>query len=191
MNLIVGIDEVGRGCWAGPLVAGAVLLKTSISGLNDSKLLSKKRREVLAIQIEQTAVYGLGWVWPDQIDTVGLTCAVGIAMKAALSQISEPYVHIIVDGNYNYLKDSPDASRLSRIECVIGADKLIQEVSAASILAKVARDNYMTKQSLQYPDYGFESHVGYGTKQHIEALKRFGVCRLHRLSYKPIKAFLI
>lgn len=183
--IIVGIDEVGRGCWAGPLVAGAVILSTPIDGLTDSKLLSKKRREYFADVIKSQALaYGLGWVDAARIDSVGLTEAVRIAMSEALSQIKHAYDRVIIDGNINYLELN------ERAETLIKADLTIPAVSAASVLAKVARDAYMETAARLYPEYGFEQHVGYGTKQHSDNLKLYGVSDLHRRSVKPIKELL-
>lgn len=181
--MILGIDEVGRGCWAGPLVAGAVLLHSPIKGLADSKKLSKAMRQKLDAEIRAQAVaYGLGWVMPDELDKVGLTEAVRRAMHRAVACITAPYTEIIIDGNYNFLSGHP----LSR--CIIKADDLVPEVSAASIVAKVARDAYMTKAALQYPGYDFERHVGYGTTAHAAALKLRGACNLHRRSFAPVRA---
>lgn len=182
---LVGIDEVGRGCWAGPLVAGAVMLASPIEGLKDSKKLSKKQRDYLAeIILQQATGYGLGWVTPLEVDQLGLTAAVRLAMQRAVAEIKEPYAEIIIDGNYNFLHDMPNISTL------VKADDLIPAVSAASIIAKVARDNYMAEQAKLYPEYGFESHVGYGTARHIAALKEYGVTPLHRRSYKPVLQFI-
>lgn len=181
----VGLDEVGRGCWAGPLVAAAVILNQPIAGLRDSKKLSRLQREKLALKINaKSASHNLGWVWPAEIDEFGLTLATSLAMRRALDGIIEPYEKIIIDGNYNYLANLPDTSAL------IGADDLIPAVSAASIIAKVARDNYMRLQAEIFPDYGFDHHVGYGTKLHIAAIKTLGVCELHRLSYRPVQEFM-
>jgi ribonuclease HII len=184
--MIMGIDEVGRGCWAGPVVAGAVVLKRRIPGLADSKKLTKAKRELLDVKIRKQAVaYGLGWVSPEEVDRIGLTEAVRLAMQRATDQISpEAYDEIIIDGNYNYLSDNPKST------CLIKADDKIAAVSAASIIAKVARDNYMAGMAVTYPNYMFESHVGYGTALHQAALKLHGVCDLHRKSYAPIKALL-
>lgn len=182
--MIVGIDEVGRGCWAGPLVAGAVVLAKPIPGLADSKKLTKKRREQLALQIREEALaYGLGWVDAPTIDKVGITTAVKRAMEQALSQISASYDRVIIDGSYNFLQANP------LVEVLVRADATIPAVSAASILAKVARDEYMAMQALAHPGYGFERHVGYGTAVHIAALQAHGICILHRKSFKPIKQF--
>lgn len=180
--MIVGIDEVGRGCWAGPLVAGAVVLDAPILGLNDSKLLSKKRRELLSKQIISTAAsFGLGWVSPEEIDNVGLTRAVALAMERALGQITVDFDELIVDGNINFFPAEP------RAKAIIKADMTVAEVSAASIIAKVARDNWMASvANTEYPDYHFDKHVGYGTALHINMLKKHGVTPIHRRSFKPV-----
>ena len=184
--MTLGADEVGRGCWAGPLVAGAVLLARPIDGLKDSKKLSKKQRERLSkIILAEAEAYGLGWVWPNEIDQLGLTAAVELAMRRAVEQITADYDELIIDGNYNFFPEEP------RAKAIIKADDLVPAVSAASIIAKVARDNYMEELAVQYPEYGFEKHVGYGTALHIERLKLHGVSDQHRRSYKPIQALLI
>jgi ribonuclease HII len=183
--MIVGIDEVGRGCWAGPVVAGAVLLDKPIKGLKDSKLLTKKARERLDAEIRvAAAAFGIGWVAPAEIDAWGLTEAVRIAMRRAFEAITLPYEKLIVDGNYNYFSD------ITNSEAVIGADNLVPAVSAASIIAKVARDRYMADMAVQFPGYSFEKHVGYGTAAHRAALKLQGICDLHRRSFKPVQVFV-
>ncbi len=182
---IIGIDEVGRGCWAGPLVAGAVLLAGPIAGLKDSKKLSKLQRQKLALIIEAEAeAIGLGWVSPAELDDIGLTAAVQLAMERALTNIRSVYDEIIIDGNINFMAGNPKASALVR------ADDLVPAVSAASIVAKVARDAYMAELAQAYPDYGFAAHVGYGTAVHLAALKTFGVTEHHRKSFKPVAALL-
>lgn len=183
--MTVGIDEVGRGCWAGPVVAGAVVLAQPISGLKDSKKLSKHQREKLGFMInEQAAAIGIGWVSAKEVDTIGLTAAVRLAMSRALDEIQVEYDAIIIDGNFNFLADNPKATT------IVKADDLIPAVSAASIVAKVARDNYMADLSLQFPHYGFESHVGYGTAKHLAALHAHGVTGHHRKTVKPVAALL-
>ncbi len=182
--IIVGVDEVGRGCWAGPVVAGAVILRTPIDGLKDSKKLLAKRRSELSAQIISSADYGLGWVSPSEVDQLGLTAAVGLAMQRAVDKISDEHDVIVIDGDYNFLPNN------RKTQTLIKADDLIPAVSAASIIAKVARDNYIAEQAVIFPEYGFDSHVGYGTKKHIQALDNNGVTPIHRLSYKPIKAYL-
>lgn len=193
MGALVGIDEVGRGCWAGPLVAAAVILSDDFASpkkaswrLTDSKLLTRRQREAADIEIRNTAkAIGLGWVSPQTIDKIGLTAAIRLAMRSALGQIEIEYRDIMIDGNYNFLSDNPKAATL------VKADRTIPAVSAASIVAKVARDNYMIEASRIYGLYRFEKHVGYGTRLHQQLLKRHGICALHRLSYKPIKAMLL
>jgi ribonuclease HII len=182
--MTVGIDEVGRGCWAGPLVAGAVLLGDApLAGLKDSKLLSKQQRERLDEQIRAAAIgYGLGWVTPAELDKIGLTEAVRLAMQRALAAIIQPYKEIVVDGNFNFFAHD------ARARALIKADNLIPAVSAASIIAKVARDQFMAGQAAAFPGYGFEKHVGYGTAAHRDALQKLGLCELHRRSFKPIRA---
>lgn len=183
--IIVGIDEVGRGCWAGPLVAGAVMLNEPITGLKDSKKLTKSQREQLSVDISLMAdAIGLGWVEAHEIDEIGLTQAVRLAMERALEQISAGYDQIIIDGNHNYMPDNPKAI------AIIKADDSVSAVSAASIMAKVARDNYMAEIAQEYPEYGFDIHVGYGTALHHERLKQHGVSDLHRQSFKPIQALI-
>jgi ribonuclease HII len=183
MELTVGIDEVGRGCLAGPLVAGAVVLGPRINGLRDSKLLTRQQREALAARIERKALaFGVGWATAAEIDQLGLTAANALAMQRALDLITLEYDHIIIDGSYNYLRGNPKAQTL------IKADQKIKSVSAASIIAKVARDNYMRQQAELFPNYHFHRHVGYGTRLHREALQLHGICELHRLSFMPIKA---
>jgi len=181
----VGIDEVGRGPWAGPVVAGAVILREPIDGLKDSKLLTpKKRVELDEIIRSQALDFGLGWVSAREIDEIGLTKAVGKAMLEAFRQIDAKFDEIIIDGNFNYL------SFISKARIVIKADNKFPEVAAASIIAKVARDNYMAEIAVEYPGYGFENHKGYGTAKHKQALDKFGVTQIHRRSFKPIAELL-
>lgn len=183
--MIAGVDEVGRGCWAGPVVAGAVLLAQPIAGLKDSKKLSKLQRAKLDAEIRVSAVaFGIGWVPAADIDQLGLTEAVRLAMQRALAEITIAYDELIIDGNYNFFPEHP-ASR-----ALIGADNLVPAVSAASIIAKVARDHYMANMSVCFPGYAFERHVGYGTAAHRAAIRGLGICELHRRSFKPVRAFL-
>lgn len=181
--VLAGIDEVGRGCWAGPIVAAAVVLKQPIRGLTDSKLLTRRSRARLAMEIhDSAAAIGLGWVEAAEIDRLGLTAAVKQAMQAAVKGLGAQPARLIIDGNYNFLPEYDDAHTL------VGADKAIPAVSAASIVAKVARDTYMAEQAGRHPLYGFERHFGYGTAYHRTALLRYGPCELHRRSFKPVKA---
>ena len=181
---ILGIDEVGRGPWAGPLVVGACVLgDAQINGLTDSKKLTAKKREALAPIIQEKATVGLGWVSAKELDKIGMTAALCKACREAVKQIHAPFHEIIIDGTINFLRDTPLASH---VQVLTKADLLVPEVSAASIVAKVARDEYMHKLAEKYPGYGFEKHVGYGTAAHRKALEELGVCPEHRKSFKPI-----
>lgn len=188
MKTFIGIDEVGRGCWAGPLVAAAVELYdgTYIYGLTDSKKLTAKRRTALVGDIQKQAInIGVGWVFPKEINQLGLTKTVQLAMQRAIDQMKLTGQDIIIDGNYNYLAHIPNTTP------VIRADGSNQAASAASVIAKVLRDEYMVQLAKTYPDYGFESHVGYGTLRHRQALEVHGVLlNVHRINYKPVKALL-
>ncbi|MFZ3009489.1 MAG: ribonuclease HII [Candidatus Microsaccharimonas sp.] len=183
--MILGIDEVGRGPWAGPLVVGAVVLgDTSIDGLTDSKKLSKKKREILDVMIRQQAHgFGLGWVHADEIDQVGLVAALRLATIRAVEQVKVPYHEIIIDGTINFLSETNKGRYVTTLP---KGDMLIPAISAASIIAKVARDAFMTQQDQQYPGYNFTSHVGYGTAVHRDAIDVLGVTPLHRRSFAPI-----
>jgi ribonuclease HII len=182
--MIVGIDEVGRGAWAGPLVVGAVLLGgASIEGLTDSKLLSRKERERLDGEIRRLAHgVGLGWVSAHQIDQIGLSEALKLASRRALMHIHQDYKEIIIDGTIRLIDDP-------RVTLMKKADLLVPSVSAASIVAKVARDNYMRHLDGVFPGYAFHGHVGYGTAAHREAIASIGITPIHRLSFAPLKKY--
>lgn len=186
--MILGIDEVGRGPWAGPLVIGAVVLgDAEIEGLTDSKKLTKKRRDELDVMIrERAAGFGLGWVDAAEIDEIGLSAALVLATKRAVERVSTPYYEIIIDGTINFLKDTTKGRFVTTLA---KADLLVPSVSAASIIAKVARDNYMSDQDEIYPGYKFSSHVGYGTAAHRAAIEELGVTPLHRLSFAPLAKY--
>lgn len=188
--MVVGIDEVGRGPWAGPLVFGAVVLgDNNIEGLTDSKKLSAKRREQLNDEIMQKAhAVGLGWVSANELDELGMSEALKVACRRALEQITVPYQQIILDGTINFLKDT---GKGPYVTTMAKADLLVPSVSAASIVAKVARDRYMAKQDDIYPGYGFGSHVGYGTSAHRIAIEKYGVTPLHRLSFAPLAKYAV
>lgn len=186
--MILGIDEVGRGPWAGPMVVGAVVLGgAEIDGLTDSKKLTKKRREALDIEIRKQATgYGLGWVSAAEIDEIGLGPSLRLATKRAVQAVKVPYHEIIIDGTINLLADTP----LERyVTTMPKADLLVPSVSAASIIAKVARDNYMAEQDEIHPGYGFGGHAGYGVAKHRAAIEQLGVTPLHRLSFAPLQKY--
>lgn len=185
--MIVGIDEVGRGAWAGPLCVGAVCLgdDVSIEGLTDSKKLTAKKREKFDREIRQVAAgVGLGWVSARIIDQIGLSEALKLASRRAITQVACEYDQIIIDGTVDLLQGLP----LKDVGVVTmkRADLLIASVSAASIVAKVARDEYMKVLSQKFPGYGFEGHVGYGTAAHMAAINKLGPSLIHRMSFAPM-----
>ncbi len=185
---MIGIDEVGRGCWAGPLlvVAARQTLLPLPEGLADSKVLSKKRRESLSPSIIASCELGEGWVTAVDIDKLGLTRAMELGVDRALFALQvEPHEEIIMDGPINYCD-----VRFTRVLCEPKADARYPLVSAASIYAKVTRDDFMFRQHVRFPQYGFCRHVGYGTKEHSLALKEYGISELHRLSFTPIRALM-
>lgn len=201
MKLILGIDEVGRGPYAGPLVMGACVLKPRYDendeliyeeiwqeDLKDSKKLSRNRRKTLEGEIHEKALaYGIGWVPAKELNEVGLTFGLRLACLRAVEDLVEDFPdvefdEIIIDGQDNFLVDTEYEDMVT---AVVKADDKVKEVSAASIIAKVAHDEYMFEVAERYPEYGFENHVGYGTPQHIAALENYGVCPEHRLFLKP------
>lgn len=186
--MILGIDEAGRGPWAGPLVVGAVVLgATRITGLDDSKKLTKKKRESLEKEIiAHASAYGLGWVSAKELDELGMSEALRLATRRAVEQIHVPYHEIIIDGTVNFLADTTKGRYVTTMP---KADALIPSVSAASILAKVARDRYMSEQDKIYPGYGFRQNAGYGVAAHREAIEYLGVTPLHRLSFAPLRKY--
>lgn len=184
-KIILGIDETGRGAWAGPLVVGAVILDSEFpDGLADSKLLSRLQREKLYNEIKSHALAAAtGWANHNEIDELGLTKASSLAISRALADIDQPHEEIIIDGKVNFLEGNP------LVRCLPKADQSIPAVSAASIIAKVERDNYMLQQADIHKMYGFEMHVGYGTRAHIAAIEKHGICPIHRVSYKSLARF--
>lgn len=181
--MVIGVDEVGRGCWAGPLCVAAVSLPNNIDGLRDSKLLSARQRQRLVGQIRQRAHIGIAWVPAEVIDEIGLTKALVMATQFAVGQVDGD--EIVMDGTVNFL-----AGHRLPVQTLAKADQLVPAVSAASIVAKVARDTYMSQMHLLLPQYAFDEHVGYGTAKHRQALQAFGVTHLHRRSFKPIQQFI-
>lgn len=194
--MILGIDEVGRGPYAGPLVIGACILgdwRNSenaewIEKLTDSKKLSAKRREEFYILIKEKALAAAtGWVSSAEIDEIGLSEALRLATRRAVEQIQKtkaPFSEIIIDGTMNFLVGTKLEKYVSTLK---KGDFLVKEISAASILAKVERDNYMAKLDAVYPEYGFGKHVGYGTAAHQKAMEEFGLTPEHRRSFRPVR----
>lgn len=181
---MAGIDEVGRGAWAGPVVAGAVILppRCRLNGVTDSKLLTLLRRLEFDNLIRRRAIaLGLGWVDAGELDEHGLTWAVRESGLRALADMRHPFDAVLLDGNHNYLVDLPPS------QAIIHGDRLNLSIAAASIIAKVARDQYMSEQHELYPACNFTANKGYGTRAHQAALTRYGLTPLHRLSYKPVQ----
>lgn len=182
---VIGIDEVGRGCLAGPLLVVAARATGSLpTGLADSKVLSRAAREAFFDQLKGVCLFGEGWVKAVEIDRFGLTKATRLGVRRALANLAADYHdEIIIDGNYNY------APRVyKRVQTIIDADALVPIVSAASIYAKVKRDAHMRGLAKRHPVYGFASNVGYGTADHLAAIEDAGTIRyLHRLSFAPFK----
>lgn len=194
--MILGIDEVGRGPYAGPLVIGACILgdwqnsenTEWIEKLTDSKKLSAKRREELYVLIKEKALAtATGWVSSAEIDEIGLSEALRLATRRAVEQIQQtkvPFSEIIIDGTMNFLAGTKLEKYVSTLK---KGDFLVKEISAASILAKVERDKYMAELDAVYPGYGFGKHVGYGTAAHQKAMEEFGLTPEHRRSFRPVR----
>ncbi|MCG8435456.1 MAG: ribonuclease HII [Gammaproteobacteria bacterium] len=183
---MAGVDEVGRGPLAGPVVAAAVILnaRKPIEGLKDSKLLSEQKREQLSGEIKKNAcAWALGVAEPREIDEINILQASLLAMRRAVEKLTMPPSFVLVDGNICPQLQIP-------VEAIVSGDQLIPEISAASIIAKVYRDDLMCEYDKDYPEYGFASHKGYPTPQHIKALQNHGACRIHRRSYAPVKRCL-
>lgn len=185
MASIIGVDEVGRGCWAGPLLVVAARQNSNLpAGVADSKLLNKIKRQSLVLGIMAACEIGEGWVSAPEIDELGLAKGMRLGVRRALVALgAKPNEAIILDGNINYCP-----SIFKNAAAIVRADADYPVVSAASIIAKVRRDEFMASVAKKFPVYGFERHVGYGTRTHHEMLKLYGVCELHRRSYKPIQA---
>ena len=183
---VCGVDEAGRGPWAGPVSAAAVILNPDDlpPGIDDSKALTEKRRAALEPEIKARALtWGVGFASVEEIDELNILHATGLAMRRAVEALAHPPVHALVDGNYRF-----------KLPCavtpVVGGDALSLSIAAASILAKTARDRLMIEMDAVYPGYGFASHKGYNAPIHQHALKTLGPCPAHRRSWAPIKALL-
>ena len=193
---IAGVDEAGRGPWAGPVVAGAVVIKNKklsdflLSGLNDSKKLSATKREKLynslfEAQNEGLIDIGIGEASVDEIDNLNILQATFLAMQRAINNLPQKPDFALIDGNQT------PKNLCCKCKTVIKGDAKSYSIAAASIIAKVYRDKLMTDLALQHPYYAFEKNAGYGTPAHIEGLKKYGVVTgIHRLSYKPIAEFM-
>jgi ribonuclease HII len=188
-GLTAGVDEAGRGPLAGPVVAAAVILDPSrpIAGLADSKALTPARRAGLAVEIRgQSLAWSLGWADAAEIDAINILQATMVAMRRALLSLSVRPAHVIVDGNR--CPDLRGTELDCTMEAVVKGDALVASVSAASILAKVVRDEFMRELDGRYPGYGFADHKGYPTAAHVAALARLGPSPVHRRSFAPVQS---
>jgi ribonuclease HII len=183
---LAGVDEAGRGPLAGPVTAAAVILDPArpIAGLADSKQLSANRREQLAAQIQERArAWAIAWASVEEIERLNILQAALLAMQRAVAGLEVAPLRVLVDG--------PHVPRLAcEVQAVIGGDRRVPAISAASILAKVARDAEMSSWDQRYPAYGFAIHKGYPTRAHLQALAAFGPCPIHRRTFAPVRRLL-
>jgi ribonuclease HII len=184
---VCGVDEAGRGPWAGPVYAGAVIFdpgKRTPKGLDDSKKLTARQREGLEAEIKAKALaWGVGFATVEEIWELNILHAAGLAMCRAIEAMSVQPKYALVDGNYRFKLPC-------EVKTVVGGDGKSRSIAAASILAKVARDRWMTEMDARYPGYGFASHKGYNAPVHMEALVSMGPCEIHRRAWRPVKLVL-
>lgn len=185
---VCGVDEAGRGPWAGPVSAAAVILPDNPrkvpKGLDDSKKLSAKAREGLELEIKATALaWGVGFASVEEIHELNILHATGLAMCRAIEALAVEPAFALVDGNYPFKLPC-------EVRTVVGGDGKSKSIAAASILAKVARDRLMTEMDALYPGYGFARHKGYNAPSHLEALVTMGPCEIHRRAWRPVKLVL-
>ena len=182
MKIIAGVDEVGRGSLIGPVYASAVILKKSINSklLKDSKSLSKKEREYLCKYIKKNSTWSIGKASVKEIEKLNILQASLLAMKRAIKKLKKKPTHVLIDGN-----KTPELKNYY-LKSVIKGDKKIPSISAASIIAKVSRDKFITTLSKKNKGYDWDKNFGYGTKQHLKALKKLGITKHHRKTFSPI-----
>ncbi len=184
---VCGVDEAGRGPWAGPVCAGAVILRTrgAIEGLNDSKKLSARQREALEPQIKaRSLAWGVGFASVEEIAVLNILHATGLAMRRAIEAMAHAPAFALVDGNYAFPLPCP-------VKTVVRGDCISSSIAAASILAKVARDRLMAQMDERYPGYGFAGHKGYRAPVHARALLDLGPCEIHRMAWAPVRLALM
>ncbi len=186
MKIIAGVDEVGRGSLIGPVYASAVILKKSINSklLKDSKSLSKKKREYLCTYIKKNSTWSIGKASVKEIEKLNILQASLLAMKRAIKKLKKKPTHVLIDGN-----KTPELENYN-LKSVIKGDKKIPSISAASIIAKVSRDKLITDISKNFKIYKWHLNAGYGTKEHLRAIKKFGITKFHRKTFKPIHNIL-
>ena len=185
-KIVAGVDEVGRGSLIGPVYAAAVILNKKINKkiIKDSKKLTKIQRQNLAKYIKKNSIWALGYASVKEIEKINILNASMLSMRRAIKKLKLKPEKVLVDGN-----KSPDLKNYI-IKTVIKGDEKIPEISAASIIAKVERDKLMKKMSFSFKEYGWDNNAGYGTKDHIQAIKKFGVTRFHRKTFQPIHKIL-
>tara|TARA_B100000315_G_scaffold47404_1_gene42229 strand:- start:590 stop:1186 length:597 start_codon:yes stop_codon:yes gene_type:complete len=184
-KIIAGIDEAGRGPLAGPVVAASVILPENcrVEGLNDSKKLSEKKRNLIFQIIRQKAVaIGIGITYENIIDQINILQAAKVAMEDSVSRLSCKPDFLLIDGNQKILSTIPQLT-------IIKGDALSASIAAASVIAKVTRDKMMIQYDDIYPQYGFRKHKGYGTQDHLKSISKFGPCKIHRKTFKSVKEY--
>jgi ribonuclease HII len=204
---IVGVDEVGRGAWAGPIIAVAAMINSkpqitrnkqipnikfqsssarqapNLSGIKDSKLLSEKAREKIFEQLSRQVIWSVGIVSHKEIDQRGMTWANQMVIKRAIKKLAIEPDYLLIDQVYGFKHQRPH-------QLIINGDRQVLSIAVASILAKVTRDRLMRKYHQKFPKFNFQRHKGYGTKLHQSCLQKYGICKIHRQSYKPIKKIM-
>ena len=186
MNILAGVDEVGRGSLIGPVYAAAVILNDSIDKklLKDSKSLTKNKREKLDKYIKENSIWAIGQASTKEIERINILHASLLAMKRAILKLKTKPSLVLIDGNK--LPDLKDY----KLEYIIKGDQKIPSISAASIIAKVSRDKFITRLSKEFNNYGWGTNSGYGTKEHLKAIKQFGITKYHRKTFSPISDLL-
>ena len=184
-KIIAGVDEVGRGSLIGPVYAAAVILNKSINKkiLKDSKSLNRKKRELLSIYIKKNSIWAIGKASVQEIDKINILQASLLAMKRAIKKLKKKPTQVLIDGN-----KVPNLKNYN-LKAVIKGDQKVASISAASIIAKVARDKFITTLAINNKGYGWEQNFGYGTKQHLKAIKKLGINKHHRKTFSPISRF--
>ena len=186
MKITAGVDEVGRGSLIGPVFAAAVILKKSINPnlLKDSKLLSKKKRKYLYNYIKENSIWSLGKASVKEIENMNILQASLLAMKRAIKKLKKKPTHVLIDGN------KIPIMKEYRLKSIIKGDKKIPSISAASIIAKVSRDKFITALSKKNKGYHWDKNFGHGTKQHLKALNKLGITKHHRKTFSPISKII-
>ena len=185
MKILAGVDEVGRGSLIGPIYAAAVILNKSINKkiLKDSKSLTQKKRETLSTYIKKNSIWAIGKASVKEIDKINILQASLLAMKRAIKKLKKKPSHVLIDGN-----KVPELKNYN-LKAVIKGDQKISSISAASIIAKISRDKFITKLAINNKGYGWDQNFGYGTKQHLKAIKKLGINKHHRKTFSPISKF--